>query len=516
MNKRNVCILFGGVTPEHEVSLRSAECILTNIDRERNNVFAVGCNSLNAVELAVALGVKPQTVYDFPFLTSLAKQLEKEEQRNETRVPGINDLIARTEATPETPHTVKNVLLTGATGFLGVHILKNLIEAGCTVYCLVRDEKRLIDALRYYFGDFTSERIVPVRGNIEEERLGLFPSTYKKLIGEIDTVFHTAANVHHAGDYREVSRTNVVGTKNVIAFCEEADAVLEHTSTVSVHGSATVIERTEKAVFDEHVLDIGQHYTDNVYIHSKYRAEEEVLLARERGLKTNIFRIGNLTWRTTDGKFQKNAADNGFLHRLHAILKLGIYHENFEKFPIDLTAVDECADAYVRLALSGRTNRIWHMFNDHFLDVRDLFDRLGRPWKYASTLEAVERMVANTDDRDIHVYLFYMLIPGYAIALLLTFVVPPIFTAIAFDSGGVASGPMTATFLLPFAMGACMTVGGNVVTDAFGVVTMVAMTPLVAIQCLGLAYKLKSRKVQKPQVQEDTLEGFGDYDIIDL
>ena len=99
---------------------------------------------------------------------------------------------------------------------------------------------------------------------------------------------------------------------------------------------------------------------------------------------------------------------------------------------------------------------------------------------------------------------------------MLTFVVPPIFTAIAFDSGGVASGPMTATFLLPFAMGACMTVGGNVVTDAFGVVTMVAMTPLVAIQCLGLAYKLKSRKVQKPQVQEDTLEGFGDYDIIDL
>ncbi len=377
-----------------------------------DNVFAVGCNSLNAVELAVALGVKPQTVYDSPFLTSLAKQLEKEEQRNETRVPGINDLIARTEATPETPHTVKNVLLTGATGFLGVHILKNLIEAGCTVYCLVRDEKRLIDALRYYFGDFTSERIVPVRGNIEEERLGLFPSTYKKLIGEIDTVFHTAANVHHAGDYREVSRTNVLGTKNVIAFCEEAGAVLEHTSTVSVHGSATVIERTEKAVFDEHVLDIGQHYTDNVYIHSKYRAEEEVLLARERGLKTNIFRIGNLTWRTTDGRFQKNAADNGFLHRLHAILKLGIYHENFEKFPIDLTAVDECADAYVRLALSGRTNRIWHMFNDHFLDVRDLFDRLGRPWKYASTLEAVERMVANTDDRDIHVYLFYMLISG--------------------------------------------------------------------------------------------------------
>ncbi|MBQ8918955.1 MAG: DUF1538 family protein, partial [Acidaminococcaceae bacterium] len=114
------------------------------------------------------------------------------------------------------------------------------------------------------------------------------------------------------------------------------------------------------------------------------------------------------------------------------------------------------------------------------------------------------------------IHLFYMLIPGYAIALLLTFIVPPIFTAIAFDSGGVASGPMTATFLLPFAMGACMTLGGNVVTDAFGVVTMVAMTPLVTIQCLGLAYKLKSRKAPPPEMQADTLAGFGDYEIIDL
>ena len=91
---------------------------------------------------------------------------------------------------------------------------------------------------------------------------------------------------------------------------------------------------------------------------------------------------------------------------------------------------------------------------------------------------------------------YYMLIPGYAIAIGLTFFVPPIFTAIAFDSGGVASGPMTATFLLPFAMGACMALGGNVITDAFGVVAMVAMTPLITIQILGLIYRLKQKRIQ--------------------
>ena len=77
--------------------------------------------------------------------------------------------------------------------------------------------------------------------------------------------------------------------------------------------------------------------------------------------------------------------------------------------------------------------------------------------------------------------LLSMLLPGYAIALLLSFIVPPVFTSIAFDSGGVASGPMTATFLLPFAMGACEALGGDILKDAFGIVAMVAMTPLIII-----------------------------------
>ena len=108
-------------------------------------------------------------------------------------------------------------------------------------------------------------------------------------------------------------------------------------------------------------------------------------------------------------------------------------------------------------------------------------------------------------------------------ALILAFFVPKIFTAIAFDSGGVASGPMTATFLLPFAQGACEAVGGNIVTDAFGVVAMVAMTPLITIQILGVIYKLKeSRKTAElsgtPALASGVipLDAFGDDDIIEL
>lgn len=107
----------------------------------------------------------------------------------------------------------------------------------------------------------------------------------------------------------------------------------------------------------------------------------------------------------------------------------------------------------------------------------------------------------------------YVIIPGYIVAILLSFVVPDVFTSIAFDSGGVASGPMTATFLLPFAVGACVAVGGNVANDAFGVVAMVAMTPLIAIQFLGLIYKLKQRKLAKSETKETTKT---DEDVIEL
>lgn len=116
--------------------------------------------------------------------------------------------------------------------------------------------------------------------------------------------------------------------------------------------------------------------------------------------------------------------------------------------------------------------------------------------------------------------IFWFLIPGYVCALALSLFVPKIFTAIAFDSGGVASGPMTATFLLPFAIGACQASGGNIVADAFGVVAMVAMTPLITIQILGAVYRWKERHAQEVQDVEAVvvlpLEAFGDYDIIEL
>lgn len=110
------------------------------------------------------------------------------------------------------------------------------------------------------------------------------------------------------------------------------------------------------------------------------------------------------------------------------------------------------------------------------------------------------------------IHIAWIVIPGYILALIMSRFVPKIFVGIAFDSGGVASGPMTSTFLLPLCIGACGALGGNLMTDAFGVVALVALTPLIAVQMMGLQYRRALRKREKDTVHENALPD--DSDLI--
>ncbi len=109
----------------------------------------------------------------------------------------------------------------------------------------------------------------------------------------------------------------------------------------------------------------------------------------------------------------------------------------------------------------------------------------------------------------------WIIIPGYIIALAMSKMVPKIFVGIAFDSGGVASGPMTSTFLLPLCIGACEMHGGNLMTDAFGVIALVALTPLIAVQIMGMQYKFKLNKLQKAASVQPMLPDDAD-DIVEI
>ena len=246
-----------------------------------------------------------------------------------------------------------------------------------------------------------------MEGDIEKGKFGLSDEVYKTLVNRIDMVIHTAANVSHAGHYEDFERTNVMGTQNVIEFCKEANAILQHTSTASVSGSGTVEQGYPDAVFDEFSLNIGQKYTQNVYIHSKYKAEELVLLARKEGLRANIFRIGNLTWRVSDGKFQINAKDNGFVKRCRGLLKIGLYGEALAEYLIDFTPVDECADAYVKLCFNKKVNNIYHLYNPHTYTLKAFSRRLL--YRIKKTEQAVfeKKLKEWKGDADVAVLAFY-------------------------------------------------------------------------------------------------------------
>lgn len=110
----------------------------------------------------------------------------------------------------------------------------------------------------------------------------------------------------------------------------------------------------------------------------------------------------------------------------------------------------------------------------------------------------------------------WIIVPGYVLALGMSFLCPKLFTAIAFDSGGVASGPMTAAFLLPMTMGFCTALGGNLATDAFGVVALVAMTPLITIQGLGVLYRIKTRHRKQVRAEYDLFADLPDDAVIEL
>lgn len=262
------------------------------------------------------------------------------------------------ELPPRTPgrKSMKTVLLTGATGFLGAHMLQALIEAGAgTVVCLLRDgdARRLENVLAWYFGGGCAASLMTqvevLRGNVSQKSLGLSPLDYQALSGRLNAIWHCAADVrHYAADSEALLAVNLSGTQEVIRLARAAHAPLYHMSTTSVSGDR-LRGRDTPAVFTEADFDIGQNWQDNLYVRSKFLAEAAVLDAVRDGLTARIFRLGRLVGRASDGTFQKNAETNAFWLTLRGIHALGAIPARMGSLPMELTPIDWCARAAVAL-----------------------------------------------------------------------------------------------------------------------------------------------------------------------
>ena len=300
------------------------------------------------------------------------------------------------------PNAVGDLLLTGATGFLGIHILRNFLDNfKGKVWCLIRDRKdkgipselMLKGMLHYYFpGEYDGlfgERIFVVNGSVTSD------SWFEELKDtKIDTVINCAALVKHFSDTDDIERVNAGGVKNLIGFCKEHNSMLVQISTGSVAGDRVNGYPQSDRKLDEQSFYFGQ-YIDNQYVKSKFLAERYVLEAVRDGLRAKIMRVGNLAPRSSDGEFQINFATNGFMGRLRAYDLIGAYPYSMMNYPVEFAPIDETADAIMKLCTTPDSCVIFHPFNNHFIPLGDIILRMkeaGLDIRLAETDEFVSRL----------------------------------------------------------------------------------------------------------------------------
>ena len=335
-----------------------------------DDFFEFGGDSLKAIEYvskAHAQGVyfALQDVFDNPTVKLLCKFMTvKDKQHNTYNIEDFKEIHKMLESNLDDEFVpaksdMGDVLVTGATGFLGIHVVSEFIEnESGKVYCLVRgkDNENATDRFRkllnYYFDgkyvDLIGSRIIVLCGDVEKENLGL------DVIPEVSMVINTAASVKHYGSYKYFHDINVGGAINSMNVAKAVDARFIQVSTLSVSGNSMVdifdaIRSEEYKTFSENDLYIEQQL-DNVYIRSKFEAEYAILKEMLNGLKANIIRVGNLTNRASDFKFQPNYQSNAFLSRVKAVLVMGMFPDYLIDLYAEFSPIDDTAKAVIKIA----------------------------------------------------------------------------------------------------------------------------------------------------------------------
>jgi len=274
-----------------------------------------------------------------------------------------------------------NVLLTGATGFLGIHVLREFLEnEKGTIYCMLRrgrrtnPEDRLKTLLFYYFSENYEElfgtRIHVIEGDVTSK------ADFEKSRGlDIDTVINCAANVKHFAPGTQIEDINIGGVVNGVDFARKKDCKYIQVSTTSVAGESVDNVPPLDTVFDEKTIYVGQ-LLDNKYLSSKFLAERVVLEAVSEGLNAKIMRMGNLMARQSDSEFQINFETNAFIKRLRAYAAIGKIPYQVLGGKVELTPIDMAAQAILLLSQAPRECCVFHVYNSHQIYIGDIVNMM--------------------------------------------------------------------------------------------------------------------------------------------
>lgn len=287
----------------------------------------------------------------------------------------------------KTVKPMKHVLLTGATGTLGIYLLRELVlntDAAVTAIVRGKDDaaayKRLAD---HYADRFERDldtdgvgRVTVLTGDLAVPGFAMDKAVYDKLESEVDAILHSAALTSHYGDWDIFVAANITSVENLADFARKGrPKAMHHLSTTSI-GAGQIKDRTQ-ALFTEFDVDMGQE-SGNLYVRSKLLAEVALEKLREDGLPVNVYRAGNITCDSETGVFQRNVDDNAFYQQLRAYVNLGTAPDLTDVR--NMSYVDQSAKAIITLmerpGLAGQT---FHIHNPHLLSLSETLgdDALG-------------------------------------------------------------------------------------------------------------------------------------------
>lgn len=353
----------------------------------RDNFFNLGGHSLLGIRLiarikaSLGMDLSLEALFRRPTVSGLletlggaaeepAVDLEAEARLDEDIRPTTPILAAHL---PEEP---QNIFLTGATGFLGVYLVGELLRrTRATLRCLVRGENRQqaeagLHAALAAHGQLTDDgrgRVRVVVGDLKQRQLGLSPQAFRTLADTIQVIYHGGAEVNHLYPYRELRKANVVGTKEVLRLaCAGAAKPVHHVSTIDVFPPTLAIVREESTPQAEGVIENG-------YIQSKWVAEKLIWQAGERGLPVAVYRTSRLGGHSETGQWQDEDA-------LYRLLKASIAQGVVPDWDAreDIVPVDYAAKALVWLSLRRQTpGRAYHLVNPEPISWRTIANYLG-------------------------------------------------------------------------------------------------------------------------------------------
>ena len=374
-----------------------------------DDFFEIGGTSISASKLVLScmnsgFPIVYKNVFDNPSPESLAKFIGTLGQtgKEETRA-AIDESPLSWNVTENldsiSSHSPRRILLTRATGYLGSHVLWELLRRNAKhVYCLVRSgkgqtsEKRLKTMYMYYFGGMGTEdslrNVTVIDSDITD------PNLMSKLEGcEFDTIINCAAVVKHFAADDSIDKVNVGGVTNLIGVAEKTGSILVQISTESVAGESVNGNIPPERKIRENELDFGQNL-DNKYARSKFMAEEEIIKAIPSGLKAKIIRVGNLMSRDSDGEFQINFGTNAFMKQMKSYVKLGFFSVTDMDSEVEFSPIDMVAKAVVILAGTPDKFTTFHVSNCHKVHMANVLKVMrdnGMPVEVVSKKEFERR-----------------------------------------------------------------------------------------------------------------------------